>query len=139
MVKVELRRGNRLYLNDGVHGGLAELRMHGTDAPMRVWRINGSAQPLASPLDDFSFYGADDAGDMLSGPFCLTGRYPHGRLYRDRPDGRVRHEPAFGFRRFPFGGIRDSQRSGFSGLIRRMQEKIFLGHSALGFHRVAYT
>jgi ornithine decarboxylase len=72
VVKVELRRGNRLYLNDGMHGGLAELHLHAADPPLRVWRINGGVKLLTAPLDQFAFYGpTGDAADMIPGPFAL--------------------------------------------------------------------
>jgi len=72
MLKVELRRGNRLYLNDGIHGGLGELATHGIEPPMRAWRINGGTQLLGAALDDFSFYGpTGDNADYLKGPFAL--------------------------------------------------------------------
>jgi ornithine decarboxylase len=81
VVKVELRRGNHLYLNDGIHGCLGDLQIHGADAPMRVWRINGTAQPVTAPCDEFSFYGpTSDATDAIAGLFALpadirTGDY----------------------------------------------------------------
>lgn len=72
VVKVELRRDRHLYLNDGIHGGLGDLQIHGANAPMRVWRINGAAQLVTASLDDFSFYGpTSDAMDAITGPFAL--------------------------------------------------------------------
>ena len=74
VVKVELRRGNRLYLNDGVFGGLADLRRMHDEPHLRAWRINGSAQLLTSALDDFIFHGpGGDSFDTLPGPFALPG------------------------------------------------------------------
>ncbi len=74
VLKVELRRGNRLYLNDGVHGGLEELHTRGIEPPMRAWRVNGQAHMLSSALDEFSFCGpTGDGSDRLAGPFALPG------------------------------------------------------------------
>lgn len=71
VLKVEMRRDNRLYLNDSTQGSMAGLRIYGSDAPMRVWRINGGAQLVSSARDDFSFYGSDDGADLVAGPFLL--------------------------------------------------------------------
>ena len=72
IVKVELRRGNQLYLNDGMYGGLSELRFAGLDVPMRVWRVNGNVRLLASGNEDFRFCGPTcDSADILEGPFPL--------------------------------------------------------------------
>lgn len=72
LVRVELRRDHQLYLNDGMYGGLSELRFAGLDCPMRVWRINGRAQLLAASTADFRFMGPTcDSSDILDGPFGL--------------------------------------------------------------------
>lgn len=72
IVKVELRRGNQLYLNDGMYGGLSELRFSGLDVPIRVWRVNGSTRTLGGGQDLFSFCGPTcDSSDILTGPFPL--------------------------------------------------------------------
>ena len=72
IVKVELRRGNQLYLNDGMYGGISELRFAGLDVPMRVWRVNGDAKIVRTATEDFRFCGPTcDSADILEGPFSL--------------------------------------------------------------------
>ena len=72
ITRVELRRGNQLYLNDGMYGGISELRYSGLDVPMRTWRVNGCAQPVTGGLDLFRFCGPTcDSSDMIAGPFPL--------------------------------------------------------------------
>jgi ornithine decarboxylase len=79
IVKVELRRGNKLYLNDGMSGGLSELRFAGIDVPMRVWRVNGAAKILTSSQDDFRFCGPTcDSADVIEGPFALASDIQNG-------------------------------------------------------------
>ena len=74
VVKVELRRGNRLYLNDGVRGGLGDLQRSPSDPLLRAWRLNGVAQLMTPVLDDFIFYGpGGDSLDRLPGPYALPG------------------------------------------------------------------
>lgn len=74
IVKVEKRRGDELYINDGAYGALY-------DAAHVAWRFpvkaiaradeNGNAV-RSSDLQEFSFYGptCDDA-DFMEGPFML--------------------------------------------------------------------
>ncbi|EKV26597.1 Ornithine decarboxylase [Caenispirillum salinarum AK4] len=70
VVRVELRAGDRLYLNDGVYGGLSELKLLGPVFPMRVLRPEG-----AGPVGEeavFKFYGPTcDSIDTMPGPFWL--------------------------------------------------------------------
>lgn len=74
IAKVELRRGNQLYLNDGVYGGISELRFNGLDVPMRAWRVNGSTGIVGGGHDLFRFCGPTcDSADILAGPFPLPG------------------------------------------------------------------
>ncbi|QFT77618.1 type III PLP-dependent enzyme [Erythrobacter sp. THAF29] len=69
IVKVEKRRGNELYINDGAYGALY-------DAAHVAWRfpVNALEDDLRDPLEDFAFYGptCDDA-DYMAGPFALPG------------------------------------------------------------------
>lgn len=73
LVRVELRRDQQLYLNDGMYGGLSELRYAGLDCPMSVWRVGaGATQRLTSSTADFRFMGPTcDSADILDGPFSL--------------------------------------------------------------------
>ena len=67
IVKVEKRRGDELYINDGAYGALF-------DAAHISWRFPVVAleDDLEQPLAEFSFYGptCDDA-DFMKGPFML--------------------------------------------------------------------
>lgn len=67
IVKVEKRRGDELYINDGAYGALF-------DAAHVDWRFPVTAleDDLTQPLEEFAFYGptCDDA-DYMKGPFML--------------------------------------------------------------------
>jgi ornithine decarboxylase len=69
IVKVEKRRGNELYINDGAYGALY-------DAAHVAWRFPVKAIPKggerSSDMHEFAFYGptCDDA-DYMEGPFLL--------------------------------------------------------------------
>ena len=67
IVRVEKRRGDELYINDGAYGALF-------DAAHVDWRfpVQALEDDLAQPLADFAFYGptCDDA-DYMKGPFDL--------------------------------------------------------------------
>src|SRR5690349_17058049 len=67
IVKVEKRRGDELYINDGAYGALF-------DAAHVAWRfpVRALEDDLSQPLEEFSFYGptCDDA-DFMKGPFML--------------------------------------------------------------------
>jgi ornithine decarboxylase len=67
VVRVEKRRGEELYINDGAYGALF-------DAAHIAWRFPVAAleDDLTRPLEEFAFYGptCDDA-DYMKGPFLL--------------------------------------------------------------------
>jgi ornithine decarboxylase len=69
IVKVEKRRGNELYINDGAYGALY-------DAAHVAWRfpVEALEDDLRDAKEDFAFYGptCDDA-DYMAGPFALPG------------------------------------------------------------------
>lgn len=71
LARVEMRRSNGLFLNDGTYGGLAELRWLGNCFPMRVVRPRG--EPRArGPLVGFDLYGPTcDSIDSMPGPHWL--------------------------------------------------------------------
>ena len=87
VVRVEKRRGDELFINDGAYGALF-------DAAHIGWRFPVAAAARArqpTPRDmAFSFYGptCDDI-DHMAGPFLLPGRRRRGRLYRDRHARRL--------------------------------------------------
>ena len=68
LVRVEKRRGDHLYINDGAYGALFDAAHIGWRFPVELVREGGSdAKPMA-----FSFYGptCDDL-DHMAGPFML--------------------------------------------------------------------
>jgi ornithine decarboxylase len=68
LVRVEKRRGDQLYINDGAYGALFDAAHIGWRFPVQLVREGGSdARPMA-----FSFYGptCDDL-DHMAGPFML--------------------------------------------------------------------
>jgi ornithine decarboxylase len=74
VVRVELRRDNFLYINDGVYGSLSDLKYAGLRFPMRVLRPDGSrVEVLTEDLGDFSLFGPTcDPVDVMEGPYRLT-------------------------------------------------------------------
>src|SRR5690606_23901848 len=69
IVKVERRRGNELYINDGAYGALFDAAHIGWRFPVAVL----GREPVEAP-QEFAFYGptCDDA-DYMKGPFMLPG------------------------------------------------------------------
>jgi ornithine decarboxylase len=67
IVKVEKRRGDELYINDGAYGALFDAAHVGWRFPVRALEDD-----LTQPLEPFAFYGptCDDA-DYMKGPFML--------------------------------------------------------------------
>jgi ornithine decarboxylase len=70
LVRVEKRRGDELYINDGAYGTLFDAAHIGWRYPVRLVRDQAST---VRPMD-FSFYGptCDDL-DHMAGPFRLPG------------------------------------------------------------------
>src|SRR3546814_1023776 len=69
IVRVEKRRGDELYINDGAYGALFDAAHIGWRFPVRLLR-----EPASNTRDmPFSFYGptCDDI-DKMTGPFELT-------------------------------------------------------------------
>lgn len=71
VVRVELRKGNRLYINDGTYGGLFDAGpLLGTRFPVRAFRAN--EKDMSSEMADFTLAGPTcDSLDMMDGPFSL--------------------------------------------------------------------
>ncbi|MCB2067327.1 MAG: type III PLP-dependent enzyme, partial [Erythrobacter sp.] len=69
IVKVEKRRGDELYINDGAYGALFDAAHVAWRFPVRTLEDN-----LIEPEAEFAFYGptCDDA-DYMKGPFMLPG------------------------------------------------------------------
>ncbi len=70
LTRVELRKGNALYLNDGVYGTLFDAGTPRFPFPVRAYRANGRA--LADAMQPFVFFGPTcDSADVMEGPFHL--------------------------------------------------------------------
>jgi ornithine decarboxylase len=70
VVQVQHRRGDALYVNDGVYGALADAGALGFRYPSRLIRPDGP--PVADSLAGYSFFGPTcDSADVMRGPFHL--------------------------------------------------------------------
>jgi ornithine decarboxylase len=77
VVQVQHRRGNALYINDGVFGSLADGGALGFRYPARLIRLDGPA-PVA-PQRGFSLFGPTcDSADAMRGPFVLPADIAEG-------------------------------------------------------------
>lgn len=70
VVQVEKRRGDELFINDGVYGSLSDAGVPGFRFPVRLLRpFDGGCEAEAMP---FAFYGPTcDSADRMNGPFLL--------------------------------------------------------------------
>ena len=69
VVQVQARRGDALYVNDGVFGGLSDAGALGFRYPVRLVRPDGT---IASETKGFSLFGPTcDSADVMHGPFVL--------------------------------------------------------------------
>jgi ornithine decarboxylase len=71
VVQVQLRRGDTLYVNDGVYGNLSDAGALGFRYPARRIRL-GEADDPEEGLADFTLFGPTcDSADQMRGPFRL--------------------------------------------------------------------
>jgi len=71
VVQVQLRRGDTLYVNDGVYGNLSDAGALGFCFPARRIR-RGDADNVEEGLADFALFGPTcDTADRMRGPFRL--------------------------------------------------------------------
>jgi ornithine decarboxylase len=73
LTKVELKKGDALYLNDGSYGSLFDAAHVKWPFPVKLYRADGSeAQEVEGALKPFRFYGPTcDSLDHMPGPFWL--------------------------------------------------------------------
>ena len=77
LVKVELKKGDALYLNDGSYGSLFDAAHTKWPFPVKLFRgaetaDGGEALEVEGPLKPFRFYGPTcDSLDHMPGPFWL--------------------------------------------------------------------
>lgn len=70
VVQVIKRRGNELFINDGVYGALSDAGVPGFRFPARM--IRPFEAMTDAPTEAFSFYGPTcDSADRMNGPFHL--------------------------------------------------------------------
>lgn len=78
LVRVEGRKKNMLYINDGTYGGLFDAGYPGFIYPTKPIRVKNTA-PLSSALVPFGFYGpVCDSLDTMKGPFYLPENIDEG-------------------------------------------------------------
>ena len=76
IVRVDARRGNELFVNDGSYGTLFDAAHLGFDFPVR---LVGRPVDASEALVDFSFWGPTcDTIDFMKGPFQLPGSIKDG-------------------------------------------------------------
>jgi ornithine decarboxylase len=73
LTKVELKKGDALYLNDGSYGSLFDAAHTKWPFPVKLIRAeDGEAKEVDGPLKPFRFYGPTcDSLDHMPGPFWL--------------------------------------------------------------------
>lgn len=78
LARVELRRNESLYLNDGTYGALPELKYLGNCFPMRAVRPSGEEAAEGAPMG-FDLYGPTcDSIDSMPGPHYLPSDVKEG-------------------------------------------------------------
>jgi ornithine decarboxylase len=76
VVQVQARRGDKLYVNDGVYGSLADAGALGFRYPVRLIRPGGV---VAGATTGFSLFGPTcDSADVMRGPFLLPADVAEG-------------------------------------------------------------
>ena len=76
LAKVELRKGDALYLNDGSYGNLFDASVTKWPFPVKLWRGSGEA---SSELKPFKFFGPTcDSVDAAPGPVWLPADVEEG-------------------------------------------------------------
>lgn len=78
LVRVEARKGNMLYINDGTYGGLFDAGHPGFIYPTRAFRVK-RGRALSANNIAFGFYGPTcDSLDTMKGPFYLPDNISEG-------------------------------------------------------------
>jgi ornithine decarboxylase len=69
VVQVQLRRGNQLFINDGIYGSLSDAGVPGFRFPARLVRPDAVSE---APPQGFELFGPTcDSADHMRGPFVL--------------------------------------------------------------------
>ncbi len=78
LVRVEARKKNMLYINDGTYGGLFDAGVPGFIYPTKAIRLK-KREPLSLIHQPFGFYGPTcDSMDSMKGPFYLPENVTEG-------------------------------------------------------------
>jgi len=78
VVQVQLRRGDALYINDGVYGSLSDAGRPGFRFPARRIDPDG-AEHGSGPLREYALFGPTcDSADRMAGPFLLPADIDEG-------------------------------------------------------------
>lgn len=78
VVRVEARKKNMLYINDGTYGGLFDAGFPGFIYPTKAYRLK-NPKSLESEKVAFGFYGPTcDSMDCMKGPFYLPDNIAEG-------------------------------------------------------------
>ena len=78
LVRVEGRKNNMLFLNDGTYGGLFDAGVPNFIYPTKCYRVRGRT-PLSNNSSAFGFYGPTcDSLDVMKGPFQLPENISEG-------------------------------------------------------------
>lgn len=79
IVRVEGKKGQMLYLNDGTYGGLFDAGMPNFIYHSKAIRTNKAKPSLSNKLIPFGFYGPTcDSLDVMNGPFYLPNNIAEG-------------------------------------------------------------
>jgi ornithine decarboxylase len=79
IVRVDARRGDELFVNDGSYGTLFDAAHMGFNFPVRRVGPSGDGHGHDEPLAAFSFWGPTcDTIDFMPGPFLLPARIKEG-------------------------------------------------------------
>jgi ornithine decarboxylase len=79
VVQVELRRGDALYINDGVYGSLSDAGRPGFRFPARRIPVDGAAEDNGAALREYTLFGPTcDSADQMRGPFLLPADIDEG-------------------------------------------------------------
>lgn len=70
VVAIEARRGQNLFVNDGIYGALSDAGVPAFRFPCRLIRADGA--PVSAEMLPYSFFGPTcDSADRMKGPFML--------------------------------------------------------------------
>jgi ornithine decarboxylase len=79
VVQIELRRGDALYINDGVYGSLSDAGRPGFRFPARRIPADGATGDDAVKLHEYTLFGPTcDSADQMRGPFLLPADVDEG-------------------------------------------------------------